>query len=110
MRIYGDRSVSGYSSDKDEKKSRVQSLKTGENEHVLLESADALELTGKKAAVLNTVNETDVEVSLSAQAFGDLHTIRQKLANLNGSLLRNPFEALGAQANLTSETVAGLIC
>jgi gamma-glutamylcysteine synthetase len=110
MKIFGVQSASGYSSEKSEKQRRVQASKSDAGDSALLfEPGDDLELTGKKAAVLNSVHESNIEAAYSAPDTGDLSVIRQKLMTVNNRILNNPFEALSAQANLTTETVAGLI-
>lgn len=110
MKIYGVQSASGYSSEKSDKQSRVQASKSETGDGTLLyKTGDDIELTGKKAAILNSVNETNIEAAHSAPDADDLSVIRQKLMNVNNRILSNPFEALSAQANLTAETVAGLI-
>lgn len=109
MKISGDKSAPGYISEKNETQGRVSKnpkSASAKSAQVAL-TADELELTNKKAPALTPVRDT-VENATSVD-FEVTEMFKQELAAINNYIRSNPAEALSAQANLKSETVARLI-
>ena len=112
MRITIDRASAGFPSEMNELSGKTAlSSKTDTAAGVQPdESQDALELTSRRTAMIDSVRETNMAaVSSTASAAGNLSAIKQKLAVLNNYIQENPLEALSAHANLDPETVARLI-
>ncbi len=110
MKINADRTAAGFAAENNDKQTKLpQNSKSVVNEF-FTGTKDDLELTSGKPAVLNQVGETNVWSASSAQSgAGDMDSMKQLLSRVSNYIHNNPAEALSAQANLNSETVAGLI-
>lgn len=112
MKIYGDKTTPGYIPEKNEPQGRISKTPksdTDKNTQVAV-SGDDLALTGKKVPVMNTTRETNIGSSSPVEFdVGEVPMMKQKLMFINESILNYPAEALSAQANLNSETVARLL-
>jgi hypothetical protein len=112
MKIYGDKIASGYSSEKTEVSARISKDTKSDSEKTaqVALSGDELELTSKKAAVLNSVREANLDSATSVEFdVSQVPVMKQRLGIISNYMLSNPAEALSTQANLASETVARLI-
>ena len=106
MKISNDPKTPGLTSEKSDTQSRVLKKRSPEKNAPVLPAADELELTGMNSRILEieSANTAAVEFDLSA-----VPIMKEKLASLNDYILSHTAEALSAQANLSADTVAGLI-
>ncbi len=112
MKIFNDKTTPGYIPEKNETQGRIsKSPKSGSEKNVqVVQTSDELELSSQKVPVMSTMRETDIGGSPSFEFdAGDVPMIKQKISFVNGYILNNPLEALSAQANLNSESVARLV-
>jgi hypothetical protein len=106
MKIQPDRITAGFTAEKTEKQSKLpQTAKPVSSP--LVDTKDAYEMTSKKAAVLNAARETAEPYQIPDEEM--LKAVRERLAIVNRYMLKNPDEALSAQANLNADTVADLV-
>lgn len=110
MKIFNDPKTPGLISDKNETQNRVSKKQGPEKNAPVLPAADELALTSRKAPPapqmreIENANTAAVEFDVSA-----VPMMKMKLASLNNYILSHTAEALSAQANLSADTVAGLI-
>lgn len=110
MKIFNDPKTPGLTSEKNETQSHVLKKRNPEKNAPVLPEADELELTSRKTPPAGHMREVEnantaaVEFDVSA-----VPMMKVKLASLNDYILSHTAEALSAQANLSADTVAGLI-
>lgn len=109
MKINVDRSSAGFAAEKYEKQSKTPQVSKPEVS-AAFDTKDEVELTSKKAAILDDVRESNVGSSSSVSFdASQIPMLKQRLQFFTDYALSNPTEALSAQANLNSETVAKLV-
>ena len=113
MKIHFDRTSAGFTAEKSEKTGKIaQAAKSDvlvSTSAAMPDTQDAVELSNRKIAVLNSVRESNVDALSAETGPEQFKAMRSRLASITGYMQDNPQEALAAHANLDPETVTRLI-